>query len=411
MRAEIISVGTELLLGQITDTNASYLAQQLPPLGIDLYWISAAGDNLNRLSEVVGRAMARSDLTIITGGLGPTEDDLTREAIAAVLGEQMVVIPELESELRAFFARRGVVMPERNVKQATLIPSARALPNPIGTAPGWWVEKNGHIAVAMPGVPVEMRRMWEHEIAPRLRRRFGGMVIHSKTLKVIGLGESLVEDRIRALLASTNPTLATYAKADGIHVRITAKAASTAEALALIAGPEARVREILGDTIYGADDDTLEGAVGQRLREKRLTLATLEGCTAGLLAATIANVPGASRYFRGGAVVYSPEAKLAWGIDPDLLREHGPIGPEITVALATAARQRLGADVGVAITGVAGPEPLGGKSPGSFHIAVDLRAQPTVEEYNWSTTRSEVRRRAVITALGTIRRALATFPG
>jgi len=193
MKSEIVSVGTELLLGQITDTNASYLAQRLSPLGIDLYYISQVGDNQARLVEVLGRAWGRSDLVIVTGGLGPTEDDLTREAIAQLLGEAMAVDPGLERNLREFFTRRGVPMPSRNIKQATLIPSAQAITNPIGTAPGWWVERQGRTLVAMPGVPHEMRRMWENEVEPRLRQRSGGAVIFSKTLKVIGLGESAAE--------------------------------------------------------------------------------------------------------------------------------------------------------------------------------------------------------------------------
>lgn len=406
MKAEIVSVGTELLLGEITDTNASYLAQQLAPLGIDLYWISAVGDNLGRLSEAVRRALGRSDLLLMTGGLGPTEDDLTREAIAAVLGEEMVVIPELERDLREFFARRGVKMPERNLKQATLIRSASALPNPIGTAPGWWVEKDGRIIAAMPGVPVEMRRMWEQEVAPRLRARFGGMVIFARTLKIIGLGESTVADMISELLDSSNPTLATYAKADGIHVRIAAKAASEAEARALIARPEARVREILGDTVYGVDDDTLEGAIGRLLRERNLCVATFEGCTAGMLAAALTNVPGSSAYFKGGAVAYAASTKEAWGVDPALLAAHGAIGLEASRAMATAARSRLEADIGVGVTGVAGPEAVGDIPAGTFFVAVDYRGRLLAEATNWRTTRSEVRRRAVMFALALLRRAL-----
>lgn len=406
MKAEIMSVGTEILLGSITDTNATYLAQQFQPLGIDLYYVSAVGDNLGRLTETLRRALDRSDLVVITGGLGPTEDDLTREAIAAALGEEMVVQPDLEHTLRAFFAARGVQMPERNVKQATLIPSAQALPNPIGTAPGWWVEKNGHIIVAMPGVPVEMRRMWEQEVAPRLRERTGGVIIYSKTLKVIGLGESLVEHMISPLLNSNNPTLATYAKQDGIHVRITAKASSVAEAETLIAGPEARVREILGPTIYGTNEDTLEGSVGAILKEKGLTVATMEGCTAGLLSAALTNIPGSSAYFRGGIVTYSPEAKVAAGIDRALLDQSGLVAPEVAWAMATAARRQLGADIGVGLTGVAGPDPLGDVPAGTFHVAVDNRGAMRSESFHWSTTRGEVRRRAVMNALALLRKSL-----
>src|SRR5437764_7678540 len=203
VRAQIMSVGTELLLGQIVDTNAAYLAQYLSALGIDLYWQATVGDNLGRLTDELRRAWERADLIVMTGGVGPTDDDLTREGIAALLGEQMVIQPELEEHLRSWFGRRGRTMPERNLKQATLIPSAQSLPNPIGTAPGWWVERDGRVIVAMPGVPVEMRKMWEEQAVPRLQARLpeGGIIL-SRTLKCIGIGESAMEDLVRPLIAS-----------------------------------------------------------------------------------------------------------------------------------------------------------------------------------------------------------------
>src|SRR5262249_14682079 len=239
MRAEILSIGTELLLGQITDTNAAYLARELASLGIDLFFVSEVGDNLERLTETLQRARDRADLVVMTGGLGPTEDDLSREAIAAVLGETPQVEPALETELRAFFASRGVVMPERNVKQAWILPSVTPLSNPLGTAPGWWAERDGKIIVAMPGVPHEMTRMWEHEVVPRLRPRTGA-ALFTRILRVAGLGESTVEERLDAVIHGENPTVATYAKRDAVDVRITAKAASEAEARTLVEATEAR---------------------------------------------------------------------------------------------------------------------------------------------------------------------------
>src|SRR6266852_3707854 len=223
MRAEILSCGTELLLGHITDTNATFLAQSLASLGIDLYFVSQVGDNQGRIVETLRRAWERSDLIIMTGGLGPTEDDLARESISALTGETMQVDPKLEAELRGMFAARNARMPERNVKQATLIPSAEALPNPRGTAPGWWVEKDKHIIVAMPGVPREMYRMWEHEVIPRLAP-FAGGLIFTRILRVWGLGESAVEERLGSVIHNNNPTVATYAKLDAVDVRVTAKA-------------------------------------------------------------------------------------------------------------------------------------------------------------------------------------------
>src|SRR6266851_4785629 len=243
MRAEILSIGTELLLGQIVDTNANYLAQQLPALGVDLYYVSQIGDNLQRLSAAFKQALDRSDLIITSGGLGPTEDDVTREAIADVFQELLEVQPHLEAELRGFFQRRGRTMPERNVKQASLIPSANYLPNPVGTAPGWWVERDGKIIASMPGVPHEMHKMWEEQVQPRLARLITGGVIVSRTLKLVGIGESHAEEAVGDLTRSTNPTLATYAKSDGIHLRLTAKAATQQEAAQLLDNFEPRVRE------------------------------------------------------------------------------------------------------------------------------------------------------------------------
>ena len=207
MKGEILSVGTKMLLGHLVDTNAPYLAQTLSELGVDVYYVSQIGDNQDRLVQALRRGWDRSDLIVITGGLGPTGDDLTREAIAELLGEQMAVQPDLEADLRAFFARRNRPMPEHNVKQATLIPSARAISNPIGTAPGWWVERDGHVIVAMPGVPVEMKRMWGQEALPRLGKLAGGQVIFSRTLKTLGIGESQAEHDLLSLTAAANPPL------------------------------------------------------------------------------------------------------------------------------------------------------------------------------------------------------------
>jgi competence/damage-inducible protein CinA-like protein len=278
MRAEIVSVGTELLLGTITDTNASYLAQRLAALGIDCYYISQVGDNLGRIVETLGRGVQRSDLVITTGGLGPTQDDLTREAISSLLGEEMVVSPELEAELRARFAQRGYSMPERNLKQASLTSSARALPNPVGTAPGWWVSLPGggeRAIISMPGVPYEMHRMWENEVEPRLRQGQRSTLV-SRTLKVLGLGESAVEEAVADLMSGANPTLAPYAKQDGVHLRISAKGANRTEAEHLVASLESQVRERLGDAIYGIDEETPQGVVRGMLHEWGYRLAGLE---------------------------------------------------------------------------------------------------------------------------------------
>jgi nicotinamide-nucleotide amidase len=408
MKAEIISIGTEILLGEILDTNTQYIASRLPALGIDLYYTSAVGDNLGRLAEVIGRARERSDLVITTGGLGPTQDDLTREAIAQVLGEEPATDAELERRLREFFASRGVEkMSESNLKQAVLIPSARPIPNPRGTAPGWWVERDGRVIVAMPGPPTEMTRMWEAEVSPELERRRPGGVLVVRTLKTTGLREAALDEMVSPLLKSPNPSMGVYARADGIQLRIAAKAATTEEALRLIEPVEEEVRRILGSAVWGADDDTLAGAVGAMLRERGLTLATMESCTGGLLASTITDVPGSSNYYKGGLVSYATEMKVAWGVDPQVIAEHGVISEPCAQSMARAARERLGADVGIGVTGVAGPEPQEDKPVGTIHIALDDGGPaPQTVSYLFAQGREAVKRRAVTTALSLLRRSL-----
>jgi len=404
--AEIISIGTELLLGEITDTNSSFLAGQLPALGLDLYWISQVGDNRARLLEVLQRAWGRSDLILLTGGLGPTEDDITREAIADLLGEELKVDPRLEQELRRYFASRNINMPERNLKQATLIPSAQAIPNPQGTAPGWWVEKEGRILLAMPGPPGELTRMWRQEVQPRLRARVEGAILVTRTLKSWGMTEAAVDERLSPLLSSSNPTLAVYAKVDGIYLRIAAKAATEEAARALILPVETEVRELLGEHIWGADDDSLEVIIGELLKEKGLTLATMESCTGGLVASTITDVPGSSNYFKGGVVAYSNEVKIAYGVPAHLIAEHGAVSPEVAQAMASAARLRLGADIGLGTTGVAGPDQIEGKTVGTVYIAVDNGQGIHTASGRYPPQRLRVKRAATTAALFELRRAL-----
>jgi nicotinamide-nucleotide amidase len=407
MRAEILSIGTELLLGNITDTNATFLSQQLAALGIDLYFVSQVGDNQGRVVETLRRAWERADLIITTGGLGPTEDDLTRESIAELLGEKMEVIPELERELRDFFSGRGITMPSRNLKQATLIPSARTLHNPVGTAPGWWTERDGHIIVSMPGVPHEMMRMWTHEVVPLLRPRTGA-ALFTRMLRVSGMGEGQVEERLDPLLHSGNPTIATYAKRDAVDVRVTAKAPTEQQAQTLVAEMEAQVREILGSYIFGVDDETLQSVVGNLLREKGWTLGAMESCTGGLFASTITDIAGSSDYFRGGLVSYATEIKAEWGVPQEILDAHGAVSLETAKAMASAARARLGADVGVGITGVAGPTEQEGKPVGTIHIAIESPAgRATVSPNLRSRSRVEVKWRATLAALNLARLHLA----
>ncbi len=407
MRAEILSCGTELLLGHITDTNATYLAQSLPTLGIDLYFVSQVGDNQGRIVETLQRAWQRSDLIIMTGGLGPTEDDLARESMSALVGETMQVDPTLEAELREKFASMRAPMPERNVKQATLIPSAQAIPNPVGTAPGWWVEKDNHIIVAMPGVPREMYRMWENEVIPRLSAHTGGGVIFTRILRVAGLGESSVEEKLGSLIHSTNPTLATYAKNDAIDVRVTAKAATREEAVRQVDETDVKVRELLGNAVFGTDKDTLASVVGDLLQSRDQSLAVMESLTGGLLSSTITDVRNSSKHFIGGVASYSVDLKMQMGVPKETIEQYGVISEETAKAMASAIRKALHADFGIGITGVAGPDTQEDKPVGTVHMAVEgPMGMVTAKSTGGSRSREDNKRLAVLSVLNLLRLVL-----
>ena len=405
MRAEIISIGTEILMGEILDTNARYMAQRLPAMGIDLFYMHQIGDNLDRLAELIDAARKRSDVVLCTGGLGPTEDDVTRDAIARAIGEEQAVDPELERTLRGFFESRGGRMPEQNVKQAALVPSAASLPNPRGTAPGWWVEKDGAIIVAMPGPPAEMTGMWERDVAPRLTQRSPNEVLISRTLKTAGLGESSLDEMLGDLRAGEDPTIGVYHKADGVHVRLASKAVDETAALIKIEPVERQIREMLGVAVWGADDDTFQEGVAALLTEKALTISAMESCTGGLLASTLTDVPGASKVFRGGLVTYTAEAKIAYGVDAAIIDEHGVVSIETAAAMAAAARAQFESDIGVGITGVAGPEPHGGQPVGRVCLAVETPDEAYATGYTFAQTRAAIKARAVTSALTLIRRA------
>ncbi|MDQ2808992.1 MAG: CinA family nicotinamide mononucleotide deamidase-related protein [Chloroflexota bacterium] len=410
MNAEIVSVGTELLLGNITDTNATYLTRELAALGINCYWVSQVGDNLERLRAVLARAFERSDLTIVTGGVGPTEDDLTREAIAAVLGEAMIVQPALEAELRAFFAGRSLPMPPSNIKQATCIASGTILLNPVGTAPGWWVERAGHIIVAMPGVPHEMMRMWSHEAAPRLAAHTGGQIV-SRTLKVLGIGESAAEAQVLDLIHGSNPTLATYAKNDGIHLRLTARAGNEATARTLLAPLEAAVRARLGDAIWGVDDEPLEDVLTRLLgrRDQRLAVVEVGGATGGALARLLTAATDPSRVV---ATLTVPSTELAAvrnaGLDFNVEELSSEVGVQ---ALAAAATAHWGASAALVTVG---PLPAGrddARVRGDAWIAALITLADGATRHRAlrlpiQSARGEVKRLMALAALNLLRKLL-----
>jgi len=336
LKAEIIAIGTEILLGEIADTNSSFIAAELPRLGIDVYWISSVGDNRERLHEALKRAWERSDLVFTTGGLGPSEGDITRLTMASMVGEQLTLDNEVIEKLRARFARTGREMTPSNIKQAGIIPSATFIPNARGTAPGWWLEKNGKILIAMPGPPAEMHGMWQNEVLSRLKQLPTGSVLISRTIKLWGISESAINDMFLPLYSSANPTLAIYAKADGIHIRIAAKATDEARAREMMVPIEKKLLAELGNAVWGSDSDNLEDVAAAMLSNKKQTLAVIEGFTGGLLTNTICDCPGNLTLFKGGVVAGSTVTLEEMGISPDLAEN-----PE---ALAEAVRRRFKAD-------------------------------------------------------------------
>ncbi len=356
-RAELISVGTELLLGQITDTNATYICQRLAECGLPVYFRQTVGDNFQRVQEAFRLAWSRAELVVFTGGLGPTEDDLTKEAVAAALGAELVEDPDSLAHLEQFFARRGRTMTPNQRRQALIPKGAVAIPNRWGTAPGVFWEVDGRVVVMVPGVPREMRGMVDEFVVPELRRRgwVGEEVIRSRVLRTVGIGEGQLEEMIRDLIHTTNPTVAPLAHVGEVHLRITARGAPE-EVAHLLDEAEARLRDRLGDAVYGVDNQTLDEVVGTLLRQAGLRVAVAESCTGGLVGERLTAVPGSSAYFLGGVVAYSNEAKVQLlGVARALLEQFGAVSAEVAEAMARGVREAFRADVGVAVTGIAGP--------------------------------------------------------
>ena len=413
MRAEVVSVGTELLLGQIVDTNAAYIAGVLSELGISLYRRSTVGDNRNRLLAALKLALDESDVVITIGGLGPTMDDITREGLAEAFGDTLVRDEQIAARLHSFFQSRGMPVLESNLRQALVPTHGRAIDNPNGTAPGLLFEKNGKIGIALPGPPNEFIPMVDNEVSPYLRRKTGDTgTIRSLVLRVAGVGESAMEDRVKDLMEDSNPSVAPYAKVGEVHLRITAKADTAQQAEALIAERAALVRARLGDAVYGENDAPLEQAVVELLVARGWTVSTAESCTGGLVAQRITDVAGSSAVFIGGVVAYSNAVKTALVSVPEaMLARVGAVSPEVGRALAEGAREKFGTDYGIGITGVAGP---GGGTPekpvGLVYIAVAYEGGCEVERANYIGSRQIVRHRASQAALNMLRlRVLGTI--
>lgn len=393
-KAEILSIGTEIIMGVITDTNASFIADKLPGLGIGNYWATAVGDNMDRITEALDRGLSRSDIIITTGGLGPTDDDMTREAIAKVLGEEPEVVPDLVETLKARFGNRP--MPDRNYKQATLIPSARPINNPRGTAPGWWTEKDGKVIISMPGVPREMFQMWDNEVVPSLQQRMAGRgnAIVTRTIKTLGIGEGNLDELIDTHLDSTNPKIGVYARVDGVHVRVNALGKTEADARAVLEPMEDTLTDLLRPYIWGHDADTIPVVIQRELVQKGMSLAIMESCTGGHVSDALTDVPDTSQYFKGGIIAYEPHTLVDNGVPSWTIDDHGYISGETAVAMAQAAREKLGADVGIGITGVPGPDEIEGKPVGTVFIAIADSKDSQVRQSNFPQNRQDMKWRA-----------------
>ena len=408
MRCEVIAVGTELLLGQIVDTNSAWMGEHLAVAGIDSHFQTKVGDNLERIVSSIRLGLTRSDAVILCGGLGPTQDDITREAIAEVMGVALVRHPEIGDRIRAMFAARSRVMSDNNLRQADVPEGATVIAQMPGTAPGLVCPVKDKVVYAVPGVPHEMREMLTGTVIPDLQKRAGlAAVIKSRVLRTWGNSESglaeMLAGRIDELDVLGNPTLAFQASGiEGIKVRITAKAGSAEEAEAILADEEARLRAMLGDLIFGVDAETMESVVIDMLRERGLTLGIAESVTGGLMGARFTAVPGASDVFRGSIVSYASDVKFSLlGV---------PEGPVVTAqaaqAMAEGARRVLGADVGLATTGVAGPAEQEGQPVGTVFLGLAMDDASEAQQVKLPGDRQRIRQYAVISAVNLLRKRL-----
>lgn len=418
MRCEIIGVGTELLLGQIVNTNASWIGQRLADVGWDCLRHTVVGDNEARIADALREALDRADAAIITGGLGPTQDDVTREAIAAVAGVELARDPAIEDWLRTRFARFGGTMPAMNLRQADVPKGARTIENPRGTAPGLALEIGDKPVFAVPGVPREMEHMVDAVILPELAARAGeGRAIVSRVLRTVGVGESRIAERLTpiwdaaadaaAAAGGGNVNLAYLAGAGEVRIRLSVAAPDRAAALRAIEPVEATIRAELGDVVYGTDSDTLESVCASLLTQQDKTLATAESLTGGLLSGRITGLSGAGDFFLGGACTYAVEAKTAiLAVPPVLLDAAGPVSEAVAVAMAEGAREAFGADLGLATTGVAGPTEHDGQPPGTVWLAVADAAGNAARRIDAPGDRVQVRNWSVAIALDLLRRRL-----
>lgn len=413
MRAEIVGVGTELLLGQIANDNARYISERLSEIGVDVLYHTAVGDNPGRIEETFRRALERTDVVVVTGGLGPTQDDITREGLAAAIGARLVREEAIVAFLRERFASRGRDMPDSNLQQADVPEGGRYVLPERGTAPGLSVPvSGGKLVFLMAGVPSEMREMMDRMVLPELRELAGPAAIRSRLLKVVGVSESRIAEVLDDLFhGSTNPSIAYLAGGGEVKVRVTAKAPTAEEAEAMIAPLAAEIEGRLGASVYSEEGEDLEQVVGRLLEERGASVACGESLTGGSLGVRLSIRPGSSAYFRGSAVCYTAEAKRAvLGVRAETLEGPGVVSEECASEMAAGARRLYGADVGLAVTGAAGPEAHGDKPAGTVCVALSADGDDVARTFHAPGDRVAVRRWAEQVALDMLRRHLQGEP-
>jgi len=409
MNVEILGIGTELLLGQIANTDAQYISQKLSQLGINVYYHTVVGDNHNRLMEALKIASSRADIIITTGGLGPTLDDLTKETVAEYLGLPLVLHEPSAEAIKEYFKARNRVCTQNNLKQAMFPESAVVLKNNVGTAPGAIVEKDGKTYIILPGPPHELKPMFEDYVMPYLEQRSRQRIV-SRVLKIYGIGESMVEEKVRDLLEKqSNPTIAPLVSSGEVTLRLTVKCEKDEDPWPLIQPLEDEIRKRLGDTVYGVDNDTLESVVVELLRSNNKTLAIAESCTGGLIANRITNVPGASQVFIEGFITYSNESKVKrLGVSEETLNKYGAVSSQTAEEMVRGILKESNADIGIGVTGIAGPG--GGtteKPVGLVFIGIGNReGYIKVDKHHFIGDRERIKQFVSSAALDNIRRLL-----
>ena len=410
MVVELISVGTELLLGNIVNTNARYLSEKCAMLGLSVYYQTTVGDNRDRMAGVIKAALDRADMIILSGGLGPTEDDITKEVCAEVMGCGLVEDPSVKAHLEEWYKlRMKSELPDSNWGQALVPEGATVFENNNGTAPGLAIEKDGKIAILLPGPPGEMYPMFEEQVCPYIQGKQSG-IIRSQMIKICGYGESKVEEMLLDLIdGQTNPTIATYAKTKEVHIRVTARAETDEDAKKILKPVVKEIKKRFGIAVYTTDEkETLEDVVVRLLAKYDLTVTTAESCTGGLLAGRLVNVPGASEVFRQGFITYSNKAKRKQlDVSKTTLKKYGAVSEQTAKEMATGGVFATDADICIAVTGVAGPDGGTAEKPvGLVYIACYMKDSVQVEEYHFNGNREKVREQTVVQALDLLRRSI-----